>query len=107
MNQQAAAMANSISSITSTPFEIYNPSILTSTGIGMGAQGIQAGQAPKKPDGSFSITLEKIEDGYVVHVSQGTPYDNNLRTSKRYIAAELDEALDKAKAGIVTFALEK
>jgi hypothetical protein len=97
-------MANS--SITAA-VDPYYTQYIQPPGFGMGAQGIQAAQAPKKPDGSFSITLEKIEDGYVVHVSQGTPYDNNLRTSKRYIAAELDEALDKAKAGIVTFALEK
>jgi hypothetical protein len=108
MNQQAASLANNVGVVANSINSAIDPYYFTNQTV-MGANGIQGMPTPKPPEGSFTFVLEKIEDGYVVHVSRGTPYDHNgsLKTNKRYIAAELDEALDKAKVGIVTMQMEK
>jgi hypothetical protein len=108
MNQQAASLANNVGVVANSINSAIDPYYFTNQTNTMGANGIQAMPAPKQPEGSFTFVLEKIEDGYVVHVSRGTPYEHTgMKTNKRYIAAELDEALDKAKVGIVTMQMEK
>ncbi|WP_133663536.1 hypothetical protein [Paraburkholderia sp. BL10I2N1] len=102
---QSSGLANQAAqgSLFGAGIGVYDPghshSILT---YPYGGQGVQAPITQQPRPDSWSVNIERTENGFLVDL-----LDRQSSRTRRYIAASLDEVLENIAAGFATAALEK